>query len=373
MSEVLTTDTYKTIYKDIIPSDDFRQRMLNQGIETKIYKMKPRLSYVAAIVACMVLMVGGTVYAYTHPALIQMFFGGDVSQNIVETVYSEIEQKIYCDGYIYTLEGNYFDDVEGRGYYTIKVEAEDGSVPTVKWYGFDEEYEIEREVKGEYWDPAYLVYHFYKVGNSDICILYQAQISGWLQIPDTVEEEEYLYLAYETVDISDTVGISIIPLEEFKEKYREICQKGNEKYAQLIESKLEETNGDSAFHEAMRESELYMMDEFRNAFESIELPHQLIECVEYDYDGIHVEISYSCIKATWNRNETDVQSVATIVDGERKVWVNRGDAITGSHIAYRGSNQGYEEGDMEFQCWSLGLRDPKTVQIEINGVILGES
>ena len=370
MSEMLTMDTYKTIYKDITPSDDFRQRMLNQEVETKVYRMKPRFSYAAAIVACMVLMVSGTVYAYTHPALIQKFFGGDVSQNIVETVYSEIDKTIDCDGYIYTLEGNYFDDVEGRGYLTIKVEAEDGAAPTIEGYGFTETGEFEREARGECWEPAYLAFSLYKVGDSDICILYQAQISGSGRALDTVDDEQYLCLSYEPVDISDTVGISIIPLEEFKEKYGEICQKGNEKYEQLVKSKLEETNVDSAFDEAMRESELYMMNEFRNAFESIELPHQAIDCVEYDCDGIHVEISYSHIKATWNQNETDVQTVATIVDGERKVWVNRGDAITGSHIAYRGSNQGYEEGDMEFQCWSLGLRDPKTVQIEINGVIL---
>lgn len=370
MSEMLTTDTYKIIYNDITPSDEFRQRMLNQGAETRIYKMKPSLSYVAAIVACMVLMVSGTVYAYTHPALIQKFFGGDVSQNVAETVYSEIDQKIYCDGYIYTLEGNYFDDVEGRGYLTIKVEAEDGSVPTVEGYSFMEESEFAREARGECWEPAYLSFSLYKVGDSDICILYQGQISGWGQTPDTVENEEYLYLSYEPVEVSDTVGISIIPLEEFKEKYREICQRGNEMYAQLSKSKLEEGDVDGAVHEAMDESMLYMMNEFNDAFESIELPHQSIDCVEYDYDGVHVEVSYSCIKAIWNQNEADVQSIATIVDGERKVWVNHGDAITGSHISYLGNSQGYENGDMEFQCWSLGLRDPKSVQIEINGVVL---
>lgn len=367
MSERLTMDTYKTIYQEITPSDEFKERLLSMETEHKIYKMKPRMSYIAAMIICMLVMVSGTVYAYTHPMLIQRFFGEKASQDVVETIYSEMNQTIYCEGYLYTLEGHYFDEVDGRGYLNIRVEAEDGVIPTIVSYSFEEQYEWEKAILGEFGGPAYLGYILCKVGDSEICILHQEAIDGfgWMEAND-----EYITLNYSPMYEADTFGISIIPLEAFKEKYREVAENGQKEKKKRIESKIAQGMDETtAWSEAHEEVEREMISAFHDAFESITLPRKSIEIVEYDYDNIHVEVGYSMIKATWNNKETDVQTIATIVNGERKVWVNRGDAISGSHIEYL-ENQGYEEGDMAFECWKLGLCDPTTVQIEINGVIL---
>lgn len=368
MSEVLTTDTYKTIYKDIIPSDEFRQKMLNQEMETKVYKMKPRLSYVTAIVACVVLMVSGTVYAYTHPAVMRAFFGEGAQQNLVEAVYSEIDKTIRCEGYRYIFEGNYYDEAAQTGYLAIRVEAEDGSIPKVEWYELETKYKFEEESLGnKYWNPFGFTYEFGRVGESEICLLYQTQLVGSGRLCDTSKEEEYLYLTYQPLNASDDVAISIIPLEEFKEVYPAMLR---EVFQNMRSIEGTEQDIGAALWARDEEVAVNVMMALQETFNSITLPRRSGNYVEYDCDGIHVEIGYSYIKATWKAEDMDVQSVATLIEGERKVWGNCGDAVSGAHISFCTDEYGQKNGMEEFVCWQQRLIDPATVQLEMNGAIL---
>ena len=200
MSEMLTTDTYKTIYNDITPSDEFRQRMLNQGAETRIYKMKPRLSYAAAIVACMVLMVSGTVYAYTHPALIRALFGEDAPKEFVEKVYAPIEQTIIRDGYIYIVEGNIYDEQMGTGCLTVRIEAEDGSIPDVK----ASDSIFTAPIFGQGIDG-----HRFWVGEKEMLFLFRSGLSGFWSWPQCTEEGVFYHLKYTMLDPEDELGLIV--------------------------------------------------------------------------------------------------------------------------------------------------------------------
>ncbi len=339
MREVLTTDTYKTIYKNITPSDEFRQRMLNQGAETKIYKMKPRLSYVAVIFICLLVMVGGTTYAYTHPLLVRKYFGEGVEQEKIEKLYSEINEEVCCDGYIYTVEGNIYDQKLGIGYLTIKIVAEDGSVPTVEGT-----YDVDKELFGETGIGFDLSRHWLKVDEQYVFFFFKTSLSAYMGTVEKEEDGAYFCVKYYTEHPDEFFDLAIVGKEEYQERVNSLG--------------MDRKKDDS------------LIKEVDNSFAGIELTYQETENTSFCRGGIEALVGSMDIVVTWNKNETDLKNLALIeADGNRIEIKEGGHTIWDHDVLTGGTEEWNDKGEYTLEYQYGKIIDPQTVVLEVNGII----
>lgn len=326
MRENLTSESYKRIYENIQPSEDLRKRIRMRTRRRRRWNHR----YAAALVVLVLTLGGGSVYAYTHPALIRAFLGEQADRQLAEKLYLPVEKSISCDGYVYTAEGHIYNDEIGIGYLSIRIQKEDGTVPSVAYGG------------GRTPSNAYAL----DVDGNQVLLGFHTGFRVCFTNVESDGDKAYFYMKYIPVDNSRTLSLYAIS------------------YSELMKLHPEETA------KSVWDWDADLFEEACANCEDIEIPHQTVDSRKYVTENLTAIVGPMDFYAAWNEQEIQIDTIA-LIDGRGERQEILMDGIVISNGNWAGYQLNREEDDTITLYYPLqNLTVPEEVRVEINGEVL---
>lgn len=248
---------------------------------------------------------------------------------MAEKLYTQVERSISCDGYFYTAEGNIYNDEIGVGYLSIRIQKEDGTVPSVA-YG-----------SGRVPSDAYSLV----VDGNPVILGFHTGFQVRFANMESDGDGVYLYMKYILENTDEPLSFYVVSYDELMQQYPDAPQRVWDWSADDFETACAEC-GD------------------------VEIPHQITENRRYVSEDLTVIIGPMDFYAEWNPDRTQVNEI-TLIDGQG----NRQEILTEGEPVDNRKWAGFQRNSQENGTVSLyyPLQDmvmPDDIRVEINGKLI---
>ena len=341
--EQMLEENYKEIYGKVEPSDYLKCALYNSGSKHRIGKL--RLRYAAVFAILVLVLGGGSVYAYMNPALVRDFFGESMKEEVSNQLYNPVDQSVQCNGYVFTLEGYIYTPEIGVGYVAIRVNREDGSVPEIA-NGSGYTYSYKSKGNGD------------QILSSDQCYAIDQETFHVFLKPSGVqlvvthiaknEEGAYIYFRFENVGSrTDSLPFYVATEEEL---------------ADICENKVTDTEKENC--SSMQE---LVIPYLKGAEIDISEVNQNV--VAFSSDAYEIKLSYLNLLVT--TRDYDIDSLVIIEEDGNRIDVIKDGNIQKVENQWCGPFQSLDEDGTQVLDYTLGTAvDPEHVQVELDGHVL---